>query len=127
MVTAVYGDIRQYYNLADYNNRRILMCPKNDTTDFINEYVINQIPGEGKTLLSAGSVPDDQAALYPTEFLNSITPSGLPPHRLYLKIHSVIVLCSLDPTSGLSNGPRLTIRALLNRKIDAEIVTGSQE
>ena len=61
------------------------MWPKNDTTDFINEYVINQIPGEGKTLLSADLVPDDQAALYPTEFLNSITPSGLPPHRLYLK------------------------------------------
>ena len=68
LVTAVYGDIRQYYNDAEYINRRILMCPKNDTTDFINEYVINQIPGEGKTLLSADSVPDDQAALYPTEF-----------------------------------------------------------
>ena len=125
LVTAVYGDIRQYYNDAEYINRRILMCPKNDTTDFINEYVINQIPGEGKTLLSADSVPDDQAALYPTEFLNSITPSGLPPHRLYFKIHaSVILLRSLDPTGGLCNGTRLTIRALLNRIIDAEIATG---
>ena len=35
-----------------------------------SKYVINQIPGEGKTLLSADSMPDDQAALYPTEFLN---------------------------------------------------------
>ena len=102
-----------------YINRRILMCPKNDTTDFINEYVINQIPREGKTLLSADSVPDDQAALYPTEFLNSITHSGFPPHRLYLKIHaSVILLRSLDPTDGLCNVTRLTIRALLNRIID---------
>ena len=125
LVTAVYGDIRQYYNDAEYINRRILMCPKNDTTDFINEYVIDQIPGEGKTLLSADSVPDDQAALYAAEFLNSITPSGLPPHRLYLKIHaSVILLRSLDPTGGLCNGTRLTIRALLNRIIDAEIATG---
>ena len=78
------------------------MCPKNDTADFINEYVINQIPGEGKTLLGVDSMPDDQAALYPTEFLNSITPSGLPPHRLYLNIHaSVILLRSLDSTGGV--------------------------
>ena len=76
-------------------------------------------------MLSADSVPDDQAALYPIEFLNSITPSGLPPHRLYLKIHaSVILLRSLDPTGGLCNGTRLTIRALLNRIIDAEIAIG---
>ena len=92
LVTAVYSDIRQYYNDAEYINRSILMCPKNDTTDFINEYVINQIPGEGKTLLSADSVPDYQAAHYHTEFLNSIGPSGLPPHRMYLKIHASVIL-----------------------------------
>ena len=68
--------------------------------DFINEYVINQIPGEGKTLLSADSVPDDQAALYPTEYLNSITPSGLPPHRLYLKIHASVILLRSTPLAG---------------------------
>ena len=70
-------------------------------------------------------MPDDQAALYPTEFLKSITLSGLLPHRLYLKIHtSVILLHSLDPTGGLCNGTRLTIRALMNRITDAEIATG---
>ena len=114
LVTAVNGDIRQYYNDAEYINRRILMCHKTDTTDFINEYVINQIPGEGKTLLSADSLPDDQAALYPTEFLNSITLSVLSPHRLYLKIHaSVILLRSLDPTYGLCKGTLLRILAHL--------------
>ena len=46
------------------------MCHKNYTTDFINEYVITQNPGDGSTLLCADLVPDDQAALYPTEFLN---------------------------------------------------------
>ena len=25
------------------------MCPKNDTTDFINQYVMNLIPGEAST------------------------------------------------------------------------------
>ena len=72
LVIAEYGDIWQYYNDAEYINRRILMYPKNDTTDFMNKYVRNQIPGEGKILLSAKSVPDDQTA-HPIEFINSIT------------------------------------------------------
>ena len=36
----------------------------------------------------------------------------------------MILLLSLDPTVGLCNGTRLTIRALLKRIIDVEIATG---
>ena len=60
------------------------MCHKNDTTDSINQYVMNLIPGEASTLLSADPVGEEQAAMYPTEFLNSNTPNGLPHYRLYL-------------------------------------------
>ena len=125
LVAATYGDIKVNYNNPDYISRRSLMCPKNDTTDFINQYVMNLIPGEASTLLSADSVGEEQAAMYPTEFLNSITPNGLPPHRLYLKVYaSIILLRSLDPTQGMCNGTRLTVKAILNRIIDAEIATG---
>ena len=94
------------------------MCPKNDTTDSINQYVMNLIPGEASTLLSADSVGEEQAAMYPTEFLNSITPNGLPPHRLCLKVYaSDILLCSIDPTQGMCNSTRLTVKSFLNRII----------
>ena len=33
-----------------------MKCPKNDTTYQINEFVMNQIPGVAKGLLSADSV-----------------------------------------------------------------------
>ena len=49
------------------------MCPKNDTTDQTNEFVINKIPSEAEILLSADSVDSNQAAMYPIEFFNSIT------------------------------------------------------
>ena len=74
LVAATYGDIKVNYNNLDYITRRSLMCPKNVTTDSINQYVMNLIPGEACTLLSADSVGEEQAAKYPTEFLNSITP-----------------------------------------------------
>ena len=117
LVAATYGDIKVNYNNPDYIYRRSLMCPKNDTTDSINQYVMNLIPGEASTLLSADSVGKEQAAMYPTEFLNSITPNGLP-------LIDCTLLRSLDPTQGMCNGTRLTVKAFLNRIIDTEIATG---
>ena len=38
-----------------------LLCPKNDTANLINDYVIHQLPGEGITLLTAYSVQDSVA------------------------------------------------------------------
>ena len=87
---------------------------------------MNQIPGEAKVLLIADSVDYNQAAMYPTEFLNSITLASLPPHRLYLKKYaSVILLRSLDPTQGMCNGSRLTVIEISSHVIDAEIATGA--
>ena len=121
----VYADIKEKYNNRDYITSHIMMSPKNETTERINEYVMDQLPGQTHVLLSADSVELNQAALFPTEFLNSITLTSLPPHRLYLKEYaSIILLRSLDPTQGMCNGSRLTVRAFLNHVIDAEIATG---
>ena len=120
--TTIYSDIKENYQNRDNITSRI----KNDTTDQIHQFVMNQIPGEAKILLSADSVDSNQAAMYPTEFLNSITLASLPPHRLYLKKYaSVILLRSLDPTQGLCNGSRLTIIEISSHVIDAEIATGT--
>ena len=126
LATTIYSDIKENYQNRDYITSRIMMCPKNDTTDQINEFVMNQIPGEAEVLLSADSVDSNQAAMYPTEFLNSITLASLPPPRLYLKKYaSVILLCSLDPTQGMCNDSRLTIIEISSHVIDAEIATGT--
>ena len=88
-----------------------MMSPKNETAETINKYVIDQFPGEAKVLLSADSVNTSQVAMYPTEYLNSITPTSLPPHRLYLKEYALIILLrSLDPMNGMCNGTRMSIR-----------------
>ena len=85
LATTIYRDITDKYNDRDYINARIMMSPKNETTEDINEYVMNLLPGEAKEILSADYVDTNQAAMYPTEFLNSIKLSSLPPHRLYTK------------------------------------------
>ena len=92
---------------------------RSDTTD-----VIYLLPDEGKTLLNPDSVEGTAVVNFPTELLNSITPNGMPPHRLFFKkFATVILLRNLDPNEGLYNGTRLIIRAFSNRVIDAEIAT----
>ena len=71
------------------------------------------LPGETKTYLSADSVncdDNEEAQNYPMEFLNSLTPSGMPPHCRNLKVGSIVMLLrNISLKKGLCNGTRLVI------------------
>ena len=62
---------------------------------------------------------------FPAEFLNSLNPSGLPPHVLRLKPYAEIMLLrNLNPSIGLMNGTRLQVKKLLDNVIIATILGG---
>ena len=67
----------------------------------------------------------DHCNIYLTEFLNTLCPGGMSPHELVVKLNSsVILLGSLDPSSGLCNGTRLIYREFMPNLIQCEISTG---
>lgn len=105
-----------------------ILTPKNADVDNINEQIINNFPGDEYIYLSADSVEDNNLVnqnLYSSKFLNTLTPSGMPPHKLILKVGvPIILLRNINPTEGLCNGTRLIIRRLQSYVIDAEILTG---
>ena len=83
---------------------RAILTPKNENFDKISEVITDKFPGIGHTYLSADSVAeDDLQNAYPTEFLNSITLSGMPPHAMTLKVGAPIILLR-NLTVGLGNG-----------------------
>ncbi|PWZ31935.1 putative ubiquitin-like-specific protease 1B [Zea mays] len=87
--------------------------------------MIDRFQGEHMVYHSFDSAMDDPHNYYPPEFLNTLTPNGLPPHVLKLKIGChVILLRNIDPANGLCNGTRLVIRGFQRNSIDAEIVLG---
>ena len=53
---------------------------------------MTKFPGQGKTYLSADSVAEeDLNDAYPTDFLNSITLSGMLPHVMTLKVGAPVI------------------------------------
>jgi len=85
--------------------------------------MIDRFSGKQKVFYSFDSVNDDSRNNYSLDFLNSITPNGLPPHELKVKKNCpVILLRNLDPHNGICNGTRLVVRGFQNNSIDAEIV-----
>ena len=92
---------------------------------------MSQIPGEEVTYFSsdttckAMSTVEDEDMLYPTEFLNSLTFSGIPDHELRLKIGlPVMLMRNINQSAGLCNGTRLTITQLGKRFIEGQVITG---
>ncbi|ONM32547.1 hypothetical protein ZEAMMB73_Zm00001d041145 [Zea mays] len=114
-------------NMSDstYITSRAILSTWNDWVDMINVKMIDRFQGEHMVYHSFDSAMDDPHNYYPPEFLNTLTPNGLPPHVLKLKIGCpIILLRNIDPANGLCNGTRLVVRGFQRNSIDAEIVLG---
>ena len=97
----------------------------------INEKVLETVPGGTRTFLSADSVKcddEEERQNYTVEFLNSLTPSGMPPHRLNIKVNAIVMLLhNLSLCQGLCNGTGLEITHMHNHCIQAVILTGTNK
>ncbi|XP_022024656.1 ATP-dependent DNA helicase PIF1-like [Helianthus annuus] len=90
------------------------------------------MPGEKKVYLSSDTLceSEDQTdlniALFPPDVLNKLHQSGLPNHKLVLKVGApVMLLRNIDQTNGLCNGTRLQVTKLGKLVIEAKIITGN--
>ncbi|KAL6602737.1 hypothetical protein ACP70R_043098 [Stipagrostis hirtigluma subsp. patula] len=114
-------------NMTDLNyiTSRAILSAQNDWVDMINMKMIDRFQGEEMVYHSFDCAVDDPHNYYPSEFLNTLALSGLPPHILRLKIGCPIMLLrNIDPANGLCNGTRLVVRQFNKNTIDAEIVLG---
>jgi hypothetical protein len=108
-----------------------ILSPKNDNCLEINNTIIDEMQGElmeFKSMDSIDSEDNEEISNFPTEFLNSLSVSGLPPHELKLKVGAIIILLkNMDSTKGLCNGTRLIVRGLTDNIIQATIATGKHK
>ncbi|KAK4384547.1 hypothetical protein Sango_3050100, partial [Sesamum angolense] len=110
---------------AGYMTGRAILAAKNEHVDRLNETLISLFPGEEKIFNSFDDAFDDTHNYYEEEFLNSLTPNWLPPHKLVLKKNCpIILLRNLYPSNDLCNGTRMVYREFRDNLIDAQIVFG---
>ena len=103
------------------NQNRAILCPLNADSLQINEKILDRVAGEKITLsinsMEANEDDDELIQELSTEFVYSMTPPGLPPRLLNLKVGSIIMLLrNMTIRRGLCNGTRLKVLQLkINR------------
>ena len=131
VIDAVFGTSISAAEMAVMQDHAIL-CPKNVESLNINDTVLERLEGDVVEYCSADTVDvsegedgDALATDYPVEYLNSLTPSGMPPHKLRLKVHAIVMLMrNVNVRAGLCNGTRLSVVALHEHVIDCRIIGG---
>jgi ATP-dependent DNA helicase PIF1 len=138
LVDEVYGDLGRFTYLLSRNKhiiQRAILTPLNEDIDSINTAIMNQFdlatpdgtPAQRRTYHNADFVVQgEQRGVYPTEFLNSLSMSGVPPHILTLQEGCPVILLQ-NMSGGLANGTRLIVVRLMQHIIDVEIVIGSNK
>ena len=127
IIDHVYPNLRASETPANVEGSAIL-TPLNKDVDFLNELAMERVRGNTKTLYSIDSVVDNgdgQSEFYSEEFLNNINVSGLPVHKLKLKVGvPIMVLRNLAPLKGVCNGTRLRVDKIGKYVLTTTILTG---
>ena len=84
------------------------------------------------TSTSIDSIANDEtgerSTMFPVEYLNSLSISGMPKHILRLKFGaSLILIRNLNPKKGLCNGTRLQLLSYTPYLLGVKILNGSHE
>lgn len=111
----VYNDFEENFSQPEYLTQRAILSPLNNETDQINEYASTRIFTFQKEYLSNDSIVDlnDNNHYIPIEYLNNLSFSGIPPHKLKLKVNMpIILLRNISNHKGLCNGTRMLIKSI---------------
>ncbi|KAK9273825.1 hypothetical protein L1049_018636 [Liquidambar formosana] len=125
LLQSIFPDLERNATSSEYLTTRAILATTNEHVDNLNEKLITMFLGDARAYYSYDEAVDDTHNYYQEEFLNSLMPNGLPPHKLFLKKNCPIMLLrNLDPSNGLCNGTRMVCKSFGNNVIHAEITTG---
>jgi ATP-dependent DNA helicase PIF1 len=126
----VYPNLKNNVAKKGWMKGRAILAPTNSQVNEINNLMSDMLPGAPVVLSSSDSLinPNDFQR-FNIEYLNTLSPNGLPNHRLFLKQGMPLMLMrNLNPKMGLCNGTRLIFNKVLNKHLlDCTIVGGEHK
>lgn len=133
IASATYPNLLDNVGNTNYLNDRAILAPTIEVVNEVNDYMCSLLPGESVDYLSCDSVcktcqgREGVEDLYTPELLNNINCSGLPLHKISLKVGTPIMLLrNIDQAAGLCNGTRLRVTQLGQSVIEAMTLNGSK-
>ncbi|EFO83191.1 hypothetical protein CRE_12928 [Caenorhabditis remanei] len=90
----------------------------------MNDFILDKLDGVVRTFFSTDTSDKTTGFTADVSVFQTVTPSGMPPHRLRLKVKAqVVLLRNLSVEQGLCNGTRLTVEAFGNDVIFCSVNT----
>ncbi|XP_057450927.1 uncharacterized protein LOC130742851 [Lotus japonicus] len=135
LIDFAYPQMLQNLNEKNYKffEDRAILAPTLESVEIINTEMLGKIPGEIKEYLSCDTTcrsdedSEVEAEWFTTEFLNNIQCSGIPNHKLSLKVGvPIMLLRNIDQAGGLCNGTRMIVKDMGKNVIVANVVSGKQ-
>ncbi|CAH9052671.1 unnamed protein product [Cuscuta europaea] len=127
LFSAVYPDLHLFQTDMYALMVRALLTTKNDIVDFINSSVMVKFRGEEHTYLSY-DITTDPKCMHCEDYLHTLSPADLPPHKLSLKHNChVMLLRNLNPCEGLCNGTRLICDSFGEHVLSCFIASGDHK
>ncbi|KUF96202.1 hypothetical protein AM588_10006550 [Phytophthora nicotianae] len=126
LIEAVYPGLDSDNLPDEYFAERAILTLANESVRRINDMAAERLSGETNEYLSVDSsegVAD--SIMFEQKFLNFLNFSGIPPHRIVLKVGTPIVtIQNLNSEAGLCNGTRFRVVSLRDRSIEVNIMSG---
>ena len=93
------GSLEDFLRDYRHSENHAVLATTNKAVNHLNGFLLDSIPGDIIEHFAIDTVEDeDEATRFPTEFLNSLSPSGLPLFCLKLKVGCpVMVMRNIDP------------------------------
>ena len=106
-----------------------ILCVRNDIVNDSNADILKRLHGDMHIFDSVDSADVNEAEAgheeLAQEYLRSLSPAGMPPARLCLKVGApIILLRNLYPKQGLCNGTRMTVTQLGHKCIEVRMLGG---
>ncbi|EFP06458.1 hypothetical protein CRE_04494, partial [Caenorhabditis remanei] len=121
------GDVNKLAKVA-------ILTPRNKEALEVNNSVLDKMPGELRSYTSLDEITHkdggeiNDSLNFTTEFLNQMTPSGMPPHLLRLKKGAIVMLLrNLDVKNSLCNGTRLVVDDMGARVLQCKFINGPRQ
>ncbi|XP_076931460.1 uncharacterized protein LOC143596616 [Bidens hawaiensis] len=123
LIDFVYPPMLERFKDLTYFQERALLAPLNEVVQEINDRMLSYFPSQEMEYLSSDSIDEVESVsedfdptLYSPDFLNGIKMSGMPNHRLLLKVEvPIMLLRNINKKKGLCNGTRLQVVSLGKR------------